>query len=859
MIGRTISHYRVTGQLGSGGMGVVYKAEDTRLDRTVALKFLAAHLLESEEHKQRFLREAKATASLDHPNICMVHEVGEADGHVFLAMGCVDGPELRAKIRERPLKLDEALDIAIQAAEGLRAAHQKGVVHRDIKSSNLMLTSTGQVKVMDFGLAQLSGGTRLTKTDTMLGTPAYMSPEQAQRLPTDSRTDIWSLGVVIYEMVTGRLPFEGEREAAVVHGIIREPHEPITALRVGVPTELDRIVGKALAKNPAQRYQHLDDMLVDLRTLRGSLSGGRVPAARAQSHRRWNWAALPLVLAAGGYLVWQASRGGGNEEPLRAVALTTLPGVERHPSFSPAGDHVAFGWNGPKQDNHDIYVQHIGSSGSPLRLTTDPLVDQMPVWSPDGRWIAFLRSSPGKSELRLVPPLGGPERKLAEVTIRELHNDSTYLAWCPENDCLLVTDSPGIGKPDALFAVSMESGEKKQLTNPQPPVYGDASPAVSHDGRELIFLRDVAPYSSEVFRLSLGKAGSALGEAKRILTGNTRPKFPAWSADDKEILFSDKGNLWRLPTSRSGRPSRIPFVGEDAIMPAVSRSGGASRLAYVRSRTDLNLWRVVTPAPGTPVTAAPSVAISSTVLDNNPQFSPDGRRVAFCSNRTGPLEIWLADPDGSNAVQLTNMGSTVTCAPRWSPDGQWITFDSDREGHQDINVIPAAGGKYRRLTSHPATDFIPSFSRNGQWIYFGSTRSGRAEIWRAPASGGEPVQVTRNGGFAAFESLDGTELYYLGGGSIWRMPVSGGQPVKILDGVVSVAFSVLETGIYYLDNVSGETRLQFYAFANGKSVVVARNLGPVFLGLAASPDGRTILYSRIDLSVDDLMLVEGFR
>jgi Tol biopolymer transport system component len=300
-------------------------------------------------------------------------------------------------------------------------------------------------------------------------------------------------------------------------------------------------------------------------------------------------------------------------------------------------------------------------------------------------------------------------------------------------------------------------------------------------------------------------------------------------------------------------------VGEDAIMPAVSRSGGASRLAYVRSRTDMNLWRVVTPAPGTPVTAAPSVAISSTVLDNNPQFSPDGRRVAFCSKRTGPLEIWLADPDGSNAVQLTNMGSTVTCAPRWSPDGQWITFDSDREGHQDINVIPAAGGKYRRLTSHPATDFIPSFSRNGQWIYFGSTRSGRAEIWRAPASGGEPVQVTRNGGFAAFESLDGTELYYLGGGSIWRMPVSGGQPVKILDGVVSVAFSVLETGIYYLDNVSGETRLQFYAFANGKSVVVARNLGPVFLGLAASPDGRTILYSRIDLSVDDLMLVEGFR
>jgi Tol biopolymer transport system component len=273
----------------------------------------------------------------------------------------------------------------------------------------------------------------------------------------------------------------------------------------------------------------------------------------------------------------------------------------------------------------------------------------------------------------------------------------------------------------------------------------------------------------------------------------------------------------------------------------------------------MNLWQVVTPAPGVPAAAAPSVAISSTVLDNNPQFSPDGGRVAFCSNRTGPLEIWLADPDGSNAVQLTNLGATLSCDPRWSPDGQWITFASNREGQQEINVIAAAGGKSRRLTSHPATDFIPSFSRNGQWIYFGSNRSGRNEIWKVPASGGEPEQITQDGGRAAFESIDGTQLYYLGGVSIRRMPVSGGKSVKILDGVVSNAFTVLETGIYYLDSVSGETRLQFYAFASGKSVVVARNLGPVFFGLAASPDGRTILYSRIDVSVDDLMLVENFR
>ena len=376
MIGQTISHYRITGQLGSGGMGVVYKAEDTNLDRTVALKFLAPHLLESDEHKQRFLREAKAAASLDHPNICTVHEVGEADGRVFLAMGYIDGPEVRAKIKERPLKLDEALDIAIQAAEGLRAAHEKGVVHRDIKSSNLMLTSTGQVKIMDFGLAQLKGGTRLTKTDTMLGTPAYMSPEQAQRLATDERTDIWSLGVVLYEMVTGRLPFAGEREEAVIFSIIKEAHDPITAIRAGVPLELDRIVGKALAKKPEQRYQHIDDMLVDLRALRGL-----APAVRPSSRRRWIVAASLSVVLAAGFFAWQAWRTPQPAEPLQAVALTTLPGVELYPSFSPDGNHVAFTWTGPKQDNTDIYVQQIGS-GSPLRLTTDPRSDTIPSGRP---------------------------------------------------------------------------------------------------------------------------------------------------------------------------------------------------------------------------------------------------------------------------------------------------------------------------------------------------------------------------------------------------------------------------------------------------------------------------------------------
>ncbi len=874
MIGQTISHYRIIGKLGSGGMGVVYKAEDTNLDRTVALKFLAAHLLESEEHKQRFLREAKAAASLDHPNICTVYEIGEAEGHVFLAMGFVDGQEVRAKIDERPLKLDEALDIAIQAAEGLRAAHQNGVVHRDIKSSNLMLTSSGQVKIMDFGLAQLTGGSRLTKTDTMLGTPAYMSPEQAQRMETDARTDIWSLGVVLYEMVTGRLPFAGEREPAVVFAIIHEPHEPVTAIRAGVPLELDRIIAKALAKQPDERYQHMDDMLVDLRGVgRGAM------AARPSPRRRWAWALIPLLPAAG-FLAWRSIPAPEPTEPLRAVALTTFPGAELYPSFSPDGNHVAFTWTGPKQDNTDVYVQQIGA-GSPLRLTTSPQVDYNPVWSPDGRWIAFLRGEPSRPlarshrELRLIPPLGGPERKLADVLVREITVNSAYLAWCPDTNCLIVTDTTGEGKPDALFVISLETGEKKQLTHPQPPAGADTNPAVSPDGRSLIFLRQSTWELGEPYVLPLRKDATAAGEARRIALARLRPDYITWMPDGKEVLISAGANsggasLWRLAAEGGSEPARLPFVGEDGVMPVVSRAqpGKRSRLVYVRSFTDENIWRIETSAPGAPAYSPPVVAISSTKSEQHCQFSPDGRRVAFTSTRSGNWEIWVSDPDGSSAVQLTFLKApTGTGVPRWSPDGQLITFASDVEGQYDIFVVPVAGGRPRNITSNPALEHVPSFSRDGKWIYFSSNRSGQFQVWKIPLSGGEAVQVTKGGGWASFESTDGAWLYFTPAADVgaalplWRVATTGGQPVKVLDAALNSSFALIQRGIYYADTASGQARVQYYDFASRKSTIVARNVGDptMFGGFTASPDGRTILYSRQDSAVDDLMLVENFR
>src|SRR5687768_11317249 len=261
MVGQTVSHYRITEKLGEGGMGVVYRAEDTKLRRTVALKFLAP------DNRDRFLREAQAAAALNHNNICTIFEIDEQHG--FLAIEFIDGSSLKEKIFARPLPLQEAFDIAQQACAGLHAAHEKGVVHRDIKPANLMLTAQGQVKIMDFGLAQLGDRTRITKTGSSLGTPAYMSPEQARGEPADARSDIWSFGVVLYEMITGRLPFEGERDEAVLLAILNREPEPVTARRAGLPIELERIIGKALTKDPASRYQHVEDMLLDLRALAG--------------------------------------------------------------------------------------------------------------------------------------------------------------------------------------------------------------------------------------------------------------------------------------------------------------------------------------------------------------------------------------------------------------------------------------------------------------------------------------------------------------------------------------------------------------------------------------------------------------
>jgi serine/threonine protein kinase len=292
MIGKTIAHYNILEKLGEGGRGAVYKAEDTRLGRVVALKFLPAELTRDPEARNRFMQEARAASALDHPNICTIYEINEAEGRTYISMAYYDGETLKDRIARGPLKIEDALDVAVQIAQGLSRAHARGIVHRDIEPANVLITNEGFVKIVDFGVAKLAG-MKLTKTGATLGTARYMSPEQARGAEVDLRSDIWSLGALLYEMIAGTPPFRGEYDQAVIYSILNESPEPVTALRSGVPMALERVVEKALAKSPAERYQHADDLIVDLRQIARSTARDAIAFARDVVAPRVAGAAMP--------------------------------------------------------------------------------------------------------------------------------------------------------------------------------------------------------------------------------------------------------------------------------------------------------------------------------------------------------------------------------------------------------------------------------------------------------------------------------------------------------------------------------------------------------------------------------------
>jgi len=593
----------------------------------------------------------------------------------------------------------------------------------------------------------------------------------------------------------------------------------------------------------------------------------------APARRVWPWMTLTAaVLAVGGVVAWSLRPRPApppTQSMPRGVPLTSYPGIERDPALAPDGNHVAFAWNGEKQDNFDIYIKLIGG-GAPLRLTTHPAEDAGPAWSPDGRTIAFLRRlGSDRAELLLISALGGPEHKLAET-----RGDFRFpsLAWSPDGRWLTVSHREGEDLAEGVFLVSAQTGEERRLTEPPRGHRGDLTPAFSPDGRTLAFSRFLGFSASEVYLLPLSAGLEPAGAARRLTADDRLARNPLWTRDGRHILYLagpaesvTRQELRRIAVSGSRKPERVASVEDD-----ISQFSLGRHLAYSRSTGDSNIWRAEIPPPGGPP-SVPRMFSSSTRPDFQPRYSPDGTKIAFGSLRSGPSEIWIAEADGSNPVQLTSFGGPLVGFMNWSPDGERLVFHARPEGQADLFEIPASGGAPKRLTSHPSDDVLPSYSHDGRWIYFSSRRSGREEIWKMPAGpGGRPgdaTQVTRTGGQMPLESPDGKTLYYghlTGEKGIWKIPVQGGEETQVT-GPTSrqigfVGFAVTAEGIYYTaaPDVRNQNFVRFHSFASGQSRPVAAAKGPFGMGLSVSPDGRFVLFGQIEQSSSDLMLIENF-
>src|SRR5262245_43155571 len=580
---------------------------------------------------------------------------------------------------------------------------------------------------------------------------------------------------------------------------------------------------------------------------------------------------LGLLLAVVVWLIGYRTEERASLSSLKIVPLTSFPGRESHTAFSPDGDQIAFVWDGEKGDNSDIYIRSI-NGGQPHRLTTDSAIDSHPAWSPDGRYIAFYRQSTESSGYYLISAAGGVERKVIDVFPYRTPPIGNSLYYSPDGKYLAVADKSSMEEPLSIYLVSIETGQKQRLTNPPAGTAGDFYPAFCPEGKRLAFIRSSSRAITDLHIMSVEG-----GELTRLTFDNASILGLTWTGDGRDIIFASRRgsslySLWRIST-KGGTPERLPTIGQSVLSPIISRQG--DRLAYTQTLDDMNIWQVELDAGGAgPRGSEPTNLISSTLGDNGPDYSPDGRKIVFASNRSGGFGIWVCDRDGSNPVELIDYGPNLAGTPRWSPDGRWIAYDSrssdaGREGNADIYIINAGGGPPRRLTIEPFEDVAPSWSRDGKWVYFASTRSGNMQVWKIPFGGGQAVQVTKNGGFEGFESKDGKYFYYAKGRAvpgIWQVPVNGGEERLLVEhnnaGYWRL-WAVSDKGIYFATaNVASQPIIEFYNFKTRRVTPVATLNKPLSRsdpGLTISPDGRSLLFSQLDQSGSDIMLVENFR
>jgi Tol biopolymer transport system component len=795
VIGQTIAHYRIVKAIGAGGMGEIYLAEDTRLDRQVALKILPTELADDASRRSRFAREAKAVAALNHPNIVTVHAVEEADGLHFITMELVRGRTLAERLPPTGFALGSFFDIAIPLADAIAAAHQQGITHRDLKPTNVMLSDEGRVKVLDFGLAKVQPDVRnrnaglATRSATgdghIVGTPAYMSPEQAEGKTVDARSDIFSLGIVFYEMLTGERPFGGDSPTRVLSSIVKDTPRPLGEIKPAMPRRLARLVHRCLEKNPVDRYQSAIDLRHDLEETQRddapvAATSSRVTVAGGRRRTAIALGLGVLIVAAGAASIWPSgNRGGVSSEAVprlqNAVQLTSALTIEGYPTWSPDGQRLAYevaelGFN--SSDNRDIWVAQLGS-GEPVNLTPGSLAnDRRPSWSPDGREIAFLSNREGDWGVYLVAAIGGSPRKV--LALPGLDGASTHAPqWLKDGTTLFVMAREA--NRNFVVTLSLESLQTTRVMLPEHSSPRTWELAVRADGRRFAYV-EAGGGNPDLSRLwTIAASG---GDPVPLTDGRTKVWSPTWSADGGKVFYAaNRGggmDLWQQAVDTGGAPIGEPLSvtqGGLGITSAVFSPDG-TKLAYARGGTVSNVWRVPIPVDDRPAVWADAVSITSEhAYLEFVDVSPDGKQLAVSSDRRGNQDLWILPSTGGEMTPLTN-DPTPDWDPQWSPDGSEIAFYAYRSGNRDIWVMPSSGGPARQLTSQPGFDWFPRWSPDGREIAFGTQPPNNVAI--VNAAGGDPPRLLTEGSAPAW-SPDGHWLIFAQDGRLFRIARDGGE------------------------------------------------------------------------------------
>ena len=778
---RTIRHYRLDAKIGEGGMGVVYKAWDPHLDRPVAIKVLAAQSIADPERKRRFIQEAKAASLLNHPHIITIYDVDCADGTDFIAMEYVEGETLDRRVGSHGMRAGAVLKYSIQIADALKRAHAAGIVHRDLKPGNIMIDKFDQVKVLDFGLAKLiemdpdEGAIthtvrQHTEEGTILGTVAYMSPEQAEGKSIDARSDIFSFGSVLYEMLSGTRPFHGETKISTLSAILTKDPAPIASKVPPIPHELERIVSRCLRKDRERRFQNMSEVFLALEDLQEesqlSASTHSPPTARTSIRRPVLWAlALAILVAAGAGFVWWRGRPGPSSGPLQMTRVTADSGLTTDPALSPDGKLLAYASDRGTGENLDIWVQHLGS-GEPVRLTSWDSDETEPDFSPDGSRIVF-RSSRQRGGIYVMAVLGGEPQLVAPQGFRPRFSpDGNSIAyWVGTEGAFGVYTFVAT----QVFVAPASGGAPKRLAG---DLTSASHPVWSADGARLI----VAGRKDQVRDWWLvpldGGASRPTGAGKLLERLRLRPYVRsqafmtepnAWSSDGQWIVFSggtgDASNLYRVAISSAGQiheePQRITFGTSIDTKPTLS---GAGHLALASQVFTSHLWSW----PGDTNTATFSGQMTQitteTTVDTWPRVSADGKYLTYHSDRMGRRKLFLRNLENGTQKELVATWFIPPTAAYGSPLTEHatkvlITASPSAETGQGTYVVEISGGTpvlvRDKLSANCASDdgqyvlasgggttfaiqtntgeevpiapeqlFSPQFSRDGHWLVF---------------------------------------------------------------------------------------------------------------------------------------------